>query len=129
MSHRAPKLALALALAVLACPSTVAAQQVGGNVNVLPVYKTIVFDPAQGKYVWVDDGLDYLRGNLYGQRLNEPAILVSSRTRTTSSFSSTTTVRSTFRRTNPSPGPGPPRWPRCGTASAASWRGWPADRP
>ena len=67
---------IALAVAV-AVPAQIAAQQVGDNVNVLPVYKTVTFE--NGEWVWRDDGLDYLRGNLYGQRLNEPAILVSSK--------------------------------------------------
>jgi len=66
-----------------AAPAVATAQQVGDNVNVLPVYKTVKCstDQATGKVncAWQDDGYDYLRGNLYGQRLNEPAILVSSR--------------------------------------------------
>ncbi len=72
----------------LAFPAVVAAQQVGDNVNVLPVYKTLQCSKdATGAVTCQWTGMadatvraaDALRGNLYGQRLNEPSILVSSR--------------------------------------------------
>jgi len=86
MLLRTVRLALIL---VLVCSVSATAQQVGDNVNVLPVYKTVncTRDPVTKAVTcrWVgasDDALraeDALRGNLYGQRLNEPSILVSSR--------------------------------------------------
>ena len=59
---RALTLAIFLAYALNAATS---AQQVGDNINVLPVFQGI-------------DQLDYLRGDLYGQRQNEPSVVVSS---------------------------------------------------
>jgi len=67
MSRRAPKLILVVALAF---PATVAAQQVGESINVLPVYKSTPPGTAPGP-------TDYLRGDLYGQRQDEPSIAVS----------------------------------------------------
>lgn len=46
--------------------SPASAQQVGDNINVLPVFQGI------------EDELDYLRGDLYGQRQQEPSVVVSS---------------------------------------------------
>jgi CARDB len=69
MSHRAPKLVLILALA-LVFPATAAAQQVGESINVLPVYRSTPPGTPPGP-------TDYLRGDLYGQRQDEPSIAVS----------------------------------------------------
>ena len=59
------------------------AQQVGDNINVLPVFQGI-------------DQFDFLRGDLDGQRQQEPSIVVSSLKRTTSRCSTTTSARSTY---------------------------------
>ena len=70
---RSPKVAFVLALCLSASPQPAAlAQQVkvGENVNVLPVSKSTPPGQPPG-----DD--DYLRGDLFGQRQNEPSVAVS----------------------------------------------------
>ena len=59
---------LLVALAVLAIGQVGYAQQVGDNINVLPVFKSAA------DYI---DELDYARGDLYGNRQGEPKIAVS----------------------------------------------------
>ncbi|MGB5391813.1 MAG: hypothetical protein WBP10_16680, partial [Thermoanaerobaculia bacterium] len=61
---------LLMLLVVLAIGQVGHAQQVGDNINVLPVFKTD--DGVQ--YI---DALDYARGDLYGNRQGEPKVAVS----------------------------------------------------
>ncbi|MGB5295419.1 MAG: hypothetical protein WBP34_10750 [Thermoanaerobaculia bacterium] len=58
---------LLMLLAVLAGGQLILAQQVGDNINVLPVFKSGVSE----------DPLDYARGDLYGNRQGEPKVAVS----------------------------------------------------
>ena len=61
------RLAVGVTLALMASLVGIglSAQQVGDNINVLPVFQGI-------------DQFDFLRGDLYGQRQQEPSIVVSS---------------------------------------------------